>query len=153
MSRRVAANWGLHYRRRVRSWMWSGLLLMAACGRSQLPLVVAGASAAPGGWAGEPAAVGGKGDLATQACATPAAPVAFPAGCAETLCKCAREAFTHCDWNCWARVACQVATCNNNPARSECPEGCANATPAELELGHCYVTSGPCIAVLPGVPR
>jgi hypothetical protein len=83
----------------------------------------------------------------------PAAPVAFPAGCAQTLCACDREAFSNCDWDCWARVACQVATCNNNHRRIECAEGCANATRAELKLGSCYVASEPCIATLPGVPR
>jgi hypothetical protein len=139
----------------VRTWKLACLLLLAACGRSELLLLVGDGDAAESGRAGAPAAVGGKagGSGRAEMCPTPATPVAFPEGCAQTLCACDREAFSNCDWNCWSRIACQVATCNNNPTRSECAEGCANATRAELKLGHCYISSKPCIATLPGVPR
>jgi hypothetical protein len=81
---------------------------------------------------------------AKPACPEPDAPVALPAGCAQALCACDRAAFTQCNFNCWARVACRVATCNNNPMHRDCALGCPQSSMDEISLGQCYEDSTVC---------
>jgi hypothetical protein len=78
------------------------------------------------------------------ACPMPDSPVALSAACVAELCSCDRPALLQCDWDCWSKVACRVATCNNNPARRECADGCANSSADELSLGRCYQASRIC---------
>ncbi|HKP57978.1 MAG TPA: hypothetical protein VJV78_14695 [Polyangiales bacterium] len=81
---------------------------------------------------------------AQTTCPKPDAPVSLSEDCERAMCACDPEAFSHCDWDCWSKVACQVATCNNAPLRIECAVGCANATLAELSLGRCYEATRAC---------
>jgi hypothetical protein len=77
-------------------------------------------------------------------CANPDSPIALTRACIDQLCSCDRPAFSRCDFACWARVACQVATCNNNPSRKECATGCTDSNADELSLGRCYEDSAVC---------
>ena len=125
----------------VRAWSFAFVLLFG-CARSALPIELESTA---------------EGDRSTDAgealdatltvpakCPTPDAPVSLPEGCEAEMCACDPQAFSDCNWDCWSKVACQVATCNNNPTRIECAEGCASATPAELSLGRCYEASRAC---------
>jgi hypothetical protein len=80
----------------------------------------------------------------TGRCPVPDSPVALTRPCIEQLCNCDRAAFSRCDFACWSRVACQVATCNNDPSRKECPAGCPDASADELSLGRCYEAATVC---------
>ena len=123
------------------------LVSLLACGRSELQLTLE-APAADGGEVGsldasvEPPSP--RQPRQPLRCPTPESPVMLPEGCAEAMCECNPEAFSSCDWNCWTKVACRVATCFNNPTRIECAEGCADSSEAELGLGRCYQNSRAC---------
>lgn len=80
----------------------------------------------------------------TDRCAKPDSPIEIPRACIDQLCSCDRPAFLRCDFACWARVACQVATCNNNPSRKECATGCTDSNADELSLGRCYEDAAVC---------
>jgi hypothetical protein len=77
-------------------------------------------------------------------CPAPESPIALTRACIDQLCSCDRAALLNCNFPCWSKVACQVATCNNDPSRKECAMGCADARPAELSLGRCYENSPAC---------
>jgi hypothetical protein len=81
-----------------------------------------------------------------QLCRRPQTPVSLPAGCARDICTCDSGAFEHCGLPCWERVACQVATCHNDPSSPECAAGCQGADADELILGRCYESSKACVA-------
>jgi hypothetical protein len=84
---------------------------------------------------------------ATAQCPMPDAPVSLSAACVDDLCVCDRLALLSCSWSCWSQVACRVATCVNNPSRSECADGCPGSGPAELRLGRCYQSSTACTSL------
>jgi hypothetical protein len=86
-----------------------------------------------------------------SACRTLEAPFSLAPACAADMCDCDREAFTNCAADCWAQVACRIATCNNAPTRRECAEGCPNSSAAELSLGRCFRSSKACTSSLPGL--
>jgi hypothetical protein len=79
-----------------------------------------------------------------ERCPDPDSPIALTRACVDQLCACDRPAMSRCDFACWSKVACRVATCNNDPSRKECARGCADSSADELSLGRCYEDSPIC---------
>ena len=128
---------------RARGW-WFGWIVLAACGRSELEFAadVRAGRAAPQA----PAAA------AAAKCSRPALPVDLGPACLDELCACDRAALEACDFMCWVKVTCRVATCNNFPKNRECSEGCAGSSRSELSLGRCYEASKSCLKLQPYLP-
>jgi hypothetical protein len=77
-------------------------------------------------------------------CPAPESPLALTRACIDQLCACDRTDLLSCNFPCWSKVACQIATCKNDPSNKECAQGCSGARPSELSLGKCYAASPAC---------